>query len=236
VEVVRMILERGADPTVQDKDGRTPFHLASSKGTCGSVRMILERGADPTVQDKDGRTPFHEASRRGHVEVVRMTSRAGHRSDSAGQGRPDTIPLGVALGTCGSVRMILEQGADPTVQDNDGRTPFHFASWMGTCGSDSDDSRAGRRSDSAGQGRLDTIPRGVARGHVEVVQMILEQGADPTVEGQGRPDTIPLGVARGTCGSVRMILEGGADPTVQDKDGRTPFHEASLRDMWKLFG
>jgi hypothetical protein len=26
--------------------------------------------------------------------------------------------------------------------------------------------------------------------------MILEQGADPTVQGQGRPDTIPLGVAR----------------------------------------
>jgi ankyrin repeat protein len=63
VEVVRMILERGADPTVQDKDGRTPFHLASLEGHVEVVRMILERGADPTVQDKDGRTPFHLASR-----------------------------------------------------------------------------------------------------------------------------------------------------------------------------
>jgi ankyrin repeat protein len=72
-----MILERGADPTVQDKDGRTPFHLASRLGTCGSVRMILKQGADPTVQDKDGRTPFHEASLEGHVEVVRMILERG---------------------------------------------------------------------------------------------------------------------------------------------------------------
>jgi ankyrin repeat protein len=62
VEVVRMILERGADPTVQDKDGRTPLHEASLWGHVEVVRMILERGADPTVQDKDGRTPLHLAS------------------------------------------------------------------------------------------------------------------------------------------------------------------------------
>jgi hypothetical protein len=80
-----------------------------------------------------------------------MTSRAGRRSDSAGQGWPDTIPLGVARGHVEVVRMILERGADPTVQDNARPDTIPRGIAKGTCGSDSDDSRAGRRSDSAGQ-------------------------------------------------------------------------------------
>jgi hypothetical protein len=95
-EVVQILLERGADPTVQDKDGQTPFHFASLKGDVEVIRMILEQGADPTVQDKHGRTPFHIASRTGTCGSRSDDSRAGRRSDSAGQARLDTIPLGVA--------------------------------------------------------------------------------------------------------------------------------------------
>jgi ankyrin repeat protein len=41
VEVARILLEYGADATVQDKDGRTPFNLVSSGSGLKEVEDIL---------------------------------------------------------------------------------------------------------------------------------------------------------------------------------------------------
>src|SRR5258707_1225413 len=121
VEVIRYLVERGADATVQSKHGLTPLHLASgapyprcvpspfmSKGNRWSgslstnyvelVRFLLERGADATAQSKHGLTPIHLASQGGYLEVTHV---------------------------------LIEHGADATAQDNEGMTPLHFASERG---------------------------------------------------------------------------------------------------------
>ena len=62
VEIVRLLVERGADVTAQDKSFSTPLHLASSFGTPEIVRLLIERGADITAEDERRRTPLHLAS------------------------------------------------------------------------------------------------------------------------------------------------------------------------------
>jgi ankyrin repeat protein len=42
VNVVKLLLEYGADPTVKDKDGRTPLDLARAKGRRKVVSVIEE--------------------------------------------------------------------------------------------------------------------------------------------------------------------------------------------------
>jgi ankyrin repeat protein len=42
VDIVRLLLEYGADPTVKDKDGRTPLDLARMKGRRKVVSVIKE--------------------------------------------------------------------------------------------------------------------------------------------------------------------------------------------------
>jgi ankyrin repeat protein len=80
-EVARMLIERGADVSSQDKDGQTPLHIVFLVnwnpyiGTSSQpevARMLIERGADVSVQDKDGRTPMHLASQAGLLEVIPM--------------------------------------------------------------------------------------------------------------------------------------------------------------------
>jgi hypothetical protein len=52
------LLKAGANPGVQDKDGRTPLMLAAGNGYAETVRALLEKGADPSMRDKAGRTAF----------------------------------------------------------------------------------------------------------------------------------------------------------------------------------
>ncbi|EKP06434.1 ankyrin repeat protein [Leptospira kirschneri str. 2008720114] len=57
LEALRFLLERGADPNAQDRDGVTCIHLAkSSQGMSEFVELLLKYGADPTIQDKYGKT------------------------------------------------------------------------------------------------------------------------------------------------------------------------------------
>jgi ankyrin repeat protein len=54
-ELARMLLEHGADVTGRDKDGRTPFDLASSDlGHAEVAHVLLEHGAVPSTHENVG--------------------------------------------------------------------------------------------------------------------------------------------------------------------------------------
>ena len=91
VDVARMLVERGADVSAQDKDGETPLHRASSGGRVDVARMLVERGADMSAQDKDGETPLHRALSGGHVDVARMLME--HGANVSAQDKDGRTPL-----------------------------------------------------------------------------------------------------------------------------------------------
>jgi len=57
-EIARLLIERGANVNVPDKDGVTPlFRVASIK----IARLLIERGANVNAADREGLTPLHMA-------------------------------------------------------------------------------------------------------------------------------------------------------------------------------
>ena len=74
-EVVRKLIEYGADIDARSESGWTPLYFASSGSHFknGSVfRILLERGADVNAQADNGSIPLHHASAFGALEVVRL--------------------------------------------------------------------------------------------------------------------------------------------------------------------
>ena len=75
VDIVRLLLARGAAVDVLDPDGQTPLHYAASCGHLEAAQALLEAGADPAAQDGDGATPADGAE----PELRAVLERAGRR-------------------------------------------------------------------------------------------------------------------------------------------------------------
>ena len=53
ISVIRMLLEKGADPNIKDLRGRTPLYWTASYGDLEKVEILLKAGAKVTAQDID---------------------------------------------------------------------------------------------------------------------------------------------------------------------------------------
>jgi len=83
-EIVRMLLEAGADPNQEstgESDG-TPLCGAASWGFADVVRLLLRYGADPNLRESGGgpKTALAWARRNHHDEVVRLLLENGAAS------------------------------------------------------------------------------------------------------------------------------------------------------------
>jgi ankyrin repeat protein len=139
VELVRILLERGATTHSEDNLGRTPLHLVAKGNSdighdgVGVAQLLLEHGADINSQDKQNTTPLHLSSYRGKVEIARvLLDRGANASAKDATGR---TPLHMVSRSAysfredgaGIAKLLLEHGVDINAQDSSGATPLDFA-------------------------------------------------------------------------------------------------------------
>jgi ankyrin repeat protein len=72
VDMVRQLLEHGADTNIPNQDHSTALHLASSYGRPEVARLLLSYGAKVDEEDGKGRTPFQVAASKGHHEMTKV--------------------------------------------------------------------------------------------------------------------------------------------------------------------
>ncbi|ENH68893.1 Ankyrin-1 [Fusarium oxysporum f. sp. cubense race 1] len=127
IEVVKMLLEKGADAAAANEYGRTPLHEASENSHLEIAKMLLEKGEDAGTANKYGWTPLHEASKNGHLEIAKMLLEKG--ADAGAAAKDGRTPLHEASqnGHLEIVKMLLEKGADARAAAKDGRTPLYKA-------------------------------------------------------------------------------------------------------------
>ena len=72
MDIVRLLLERGALIDKAKDNGDTPLIIASEEGHVDTVRLLLEKGASIEEVDNDGDTPLTTARDNGHSEIVHL--------------------------------------------------------------------------------------------------------------------------------------------------------------------
>nr|XP_033805186.1 ankyrin repeat domain-containing protein 39 [Geotrypetes seraphini]XP_033805187.1 ankyrin repeat domain-containing protein 39 [Geotrypetes seraphini]XP_033805188.1 ankyrin repeat domain-containing protein 39 [Geotrypetes seraphini]XP_033805189.1 ankyrin repeat domain-containing protein 39 [Geotrypetes seraphini]XP_033805190.1 ankyrin repeat domain-containing protein 39 [Geotrypetes seraphini]XP_033805191.1 ankyrin repeat domain-containing protein 39 [Geotrypetes seraphini] len=69
---VKRFIERGTDPSWQDRSGYTALHYASRHGHLAVCDLLLQSGACCNAQTSGGATPLHRACYCGHTEVAQL--------------------------------------------------------------------------------------------------------------------------------------------------------------------
>jgi uncharacterized protein len=109
---------------VQNQLGETPLMLAAINNHIELAAMLINRGADV---NRPGWTPLHYAATRGHREMMRLLLDNDAYIDS--EAANGTTPLMMAAYSAPplAVKLLLEEGADPTLVNNGNATALDFA-------------------------------------------------------------------------------------------------------------
>ena len=132
-DLVRFLIEHGADPNVEVDDGYTCLLTAIESEAAESVQVVaelIEAGADIHARGINGWTPLHMAANRGHVEKARLLIDAGADVNCRTEIDALETPLmeAASRGQPGTARLLLEHGADPSMRDTmNNRTPLEIA-------------------------------------------------------------------------------------------------------------
>jgi uncharacterized protein len=102
VELMKLLLSKGADPKINTVLNVSPLHVAagigwvegityewSPKATFEAVKMLIDLGLDVNLQADTGRTAMHGAAHKGRSDVVQVLFDHGARVDVRDYGNTD---------------------------------------------------------------------------------------------------------------------------------------------------
>ncbi|MGH0127285.1 UNVERIFIED_CONTAM: hypothetical protein FKN15_068513 [Acipenser sinensis] len=133
---VKHLLATAGSVNQRNNEGVTLLHMACASGYRDVVSLLLENGADPQIADNNYWTPLHLAAKYGQRSLT-MLSDVKHLLATAGsvnQRNDEGVTLlhmACASGYRDVVSLLLENGADPQIADNNYWTPLHLAAKYG---------------------------------------------------------------------------------------------------------
>eukprot|EP00051_Salpingoeca_urceolata_P004403 m.64758 g.64758 ORF g.64758 m.64758 type:complete len:969 (+) comp13613_c0_seq1:799-3705(+) len=231
---VDVLLQYGADVATPDASGLAPSHWAASLGHNKVLKRLLDAGAAWDQPDVDNRSCLHWACT---VESPKCLEVCLKRADRAG---PDAINAGdndsmTALhwsafnNRPGHVDTLVRYGADPGRQDNQGRTPLHWAV-------EHDDGQcmelllgvAGHAVNTPDQHGRTVLHTAVAKNDVGMAQFILSHpDCNVDVQDETGRSSLHWAAAAGYHEAVQLLLGLEAEDAAVDENGASALHYAA---------
>ncbi|KAK3269039.1 hypothetical protein CYMTET_22493 [Cymbomonas tetramitiformis] len=225
VEMLRELVDKGAEVDAEDGKGRTALTVALAFGQEAAARALLEAGAG--VNAGTGRRPLHAAAEKGMVEMLIELAGKGVEVDAEDREGRTALTVALAFGQEGAARALLEAGAG--VNAGTGQRPLHAAAMKGMEEMVRELVEKSTEVDAEdGEGRT-ALTVALAFGQEAAARALLEAGAGVNAGTGRRPLHMAaerglvemlsdseqkvelVGSARASVETVRLVKEAGAD-------------------------
>jgi ankyrin repeat protein len=197
------LLAVGSDAVVAD---------AAEKMDRAAIRTLLRQRADVNAPQVDGMTALHWAAYQDDLETSELLLRAHANAKAATRYGITPLSLACANGNGALVDLLLKAGADPNAALPGGETPLMTAARVGSLASVKVLLARGATVDAKDDRRGQTaLMWAAAEGHADVVQTLVELGADVHLRLSSGFTPFLFAVREGRSGVVRVLLKAGSD-------------------------
>eukprot|EP00878_Enallax_costatus_P029880 GHUV01032446.1.p1 GENE.GHUV01032446.1~~GHUV01032446.1.p1 ORF type:complete len:347 (+),score=127.73 GHUV01032446.1:1112-2152(+) len=118
LNIVKLLIDKGANPTKQDNDGDVPLHWAATKGHIEMMEMLMDRGSAVDAPNRLGWTAVHRAAYTGHVPACKLLLRRGAGVNALTRDGRTALHLAASQNHLGVVELLLNMGAGVHFRDS----------------------------------------------------------------------------------------------------------------------
>ncbi|XP_036382333.1 ankyrin-1-like isoform X2 [Megalops cyprinoides] len=263
LEVVKFLLENGANQSIPTEDGFTPLAVALQQGhenvvallinygTKGKVRLpalhiaarnddtrtaavLLQNDPNPDVLSKTGFTPLHIAAHYENLNVAQLLLNRGANVNFTPKNGITPLHIASRRGNVIMVRLLLDRGAQIDAKTKDELTPLHCAARNGHVRIIEILLDNGAPIQAKTKNGLSPIHMAAQGDHMDCVRQLLQYNAE--IDDITLDHLTPLHVAA-HCGHHRMakvLLDKGAKPNARALNGFTPLHIACKKNHMRV--
>ncbi|MGX9891852.1 ankyrin repeat domain-containing protein [Wolbachia endosymbiont of Protocalliphora sialia] len=226
---------KNLDLDAKDSTGYTALHKAVFSGRFDEVKLLIDKGVRVDVQDKHELTPLFYAVINNDEKMIKFLVEIGNADVNLGK---YNNPLGMAIsrGRMELAEYLIDKGADINRQDNIGRTFLHKAAEGGNLAAVKFLVEKGARLDVLDEWNDTplhlTANVEVNKGHTEVVDYLIKNGADINLTHNYTP--IHLAITRGNLDMVKCLIDNGADLYIKRACDGTPLTYAKQQGQVEI--
>jgi ankyrin repeat protein len=172
-EMVRFLLEKGADCEVVDKEGKMALHHAVEFGNEENSKILLEKGNTMT---KNNETCLHLVAKFGHLQLVQLLAKP---ESVDAKTKDNSTPLSLAIAN-GHMDVAEYLHGDSTKRDH-GDTLLHL------CAAKGDLEMVKQLAkklpvDIKNKDGITPLQKATFHGHLGVAEFLFDQGADSNIK------------------------------------------------------
>lgn len=221
-ELIKYLIEKGADPGLQNKWDNAALHNASIKGYADIVAILLGNGADVNQKGSVGNSPLFQAAVNQHPETVALLLKYGAHVNAPNNYQSTPIMASSWRGNPDVMSLLLQHGADYGFITEEGNTILHNLANNGNSAcitmllDKGVDANRGNQ-----EGKL-PLHIAIINEHTDAAVILMKATKNLNIQENVLGNT-PLHIAaiNGNDEIVKLLLDAKADASFKNKAGHT---------------
>ncbi|EPE33339.1 Ankyrin repeat-containing protein [Glarea lozoyensis ATCC 20868] len=230
--IVELLLERGVAVDAKPH-GSTSLLMAAKRGHLETVRLLLDHNAEVNFANEKSESSLYWASFNDFKHIVELLLEKRKGQEPANLSLPTTsgstaLLAAVMKGNEDVANVLVKEGADVTVKNDENETPLYWACWHGFTAMAQTFLDKDATPNITTAYKFTPLLAAIRCIDITIVDLLLGKGASFESQDSDGYSALNFASHMGEVEIVRLLLNRKANVKVKDQDGDTPLHQCAI--------